>query len=157
MNGFEVIFTAVITSGVVTALTNWYLRTRELKELRRWELKREACLEALRIVDSRFSDYQWSDPEGNIARVDPQESVSTADVRSCFNKLVLACEKPDVPRAFEACLNLNLGANKAIKLDMNSVIPFRNAIRKELGFGKKLTTNVSWIMYLNRGISEKDT
>lgn len=157
MDILKIVITTVITSGIVTALINWYLKTKERNEERRWELKREACLEALRIIDSRFADYDWRDAEGNPTKVDPQEPVSTEEVRACFNKLILACNKPTVPEAFEKCLNLSLGTMPSGSLDMNSVVEFRDAIRNELGFGDKLTTKVSWIMYLNRGRSDKDT
>jgi len=157
MELFEIIVTAVVTSGFVTAIVNWYLKYRETHEERRWELKREACLEALQIIDSRFAEYGWRDSEGNILKVDRQTPVSTEDVRSCFNKLILACSKPNVPEEFEKCLNLKLGAVSAGKLDMNSVVTFRNAVRKELGFGCQLNTKVSWIMYLNREADDSDT
>jgi hypothetical protein len=32
---------------------------------------------------------------------------------------------------------------------MDSVVELRNAIRKELGFGKNISTKISWITYIN--------
>ena len=59
MDVFTTILTAIITSGLVTAVLNWYIKSKELGEQRRWEIKREACLEALEIIDARFADYEW--------------------------------------------------------------------------------------------------
>lgn len=149
MDIFGTIITAIVTSGIVTAAVNWYLRSRERDEQRRWELKRAACLDALRIIDCRFADYDWKDAEGQSLKIDSQEFVSTGEIRSCFNRLILACKDKEVPVIFEKCLNLNLGNGKAGSLNMNEVTNLRNAIRKELGFGKELTTTVSWIKYIN--------
>jgi hypothetical protein len=149
MDTLATIFTAVVTSGIVTTAITLYARVRERDELRRWELKREACLDALHIIDARFADYEWRDSDGSISKIDEQESISTADIRSCFNRLILACENSDVPRNFERCLNLDLGTNTPNSLTMSAVVDLRNSIRTELGFGKPLTTDVSWIKYIN--------
>ena len=148
MDIISAVLTAGVTSGIVTAVVNWFLKNREREEQRRWELKREACLDALRIIDCRFADFDWKDNDGNSLRIDKQEFVSTGEIRSCFNRLILACEGQDVPLSFEKCLNLEIGRNHSEKLTMNAVIDLRNAIRKELGFGKELVTNVSWIKYI---------
>jgi len=145
MDIWQTVFTASVTSGLVSAGVNWYLKIRERDEQRRWDLKREACLDALRIIDSRFADYDWKDKNGAPSKIDPQEFVTTADIRSCFNRLIVACGDPDVPKRFENCLNLDMGDGKACRFDMNTVVDLRNAIRAELGFGGKLITNVSWI------------
>ncbi|MEJ2611368.1 MAG: hypothetical protein P8179_15120 [Candidatus Thiodiazotropha sp.] len=143
------ILTASVTSGIVTALVSWFIKVRERDELRRWEIKREACLDALRIIDARFSDYDWKDSNGNPIKIDKGEKISTGEIRSCFNKLVLSCEESDVPECFEKCLNLNLSEDATAPLNMNDVVPLRNAIRKELGFGEELITKLSWINYIN--------
>jgi hypothetical protein len=68
MDIVNIILTAAVTSGLLTALINWYLKARERSEQRRWELKRNACLDALRIIDSRFADYEWKDSQGNLLK-----------------------------------------------------------------------------------------
>jgi hypothetical protein len=148
MDLIPTIITAVITSGAVTALLNWYIKTREREEQRRWEIKREACLEALEIIDARFADYQWQ-TDGADIKVDPQDHIETAKIRSCFNRLILACENQQVPLLYEKCLNLKVGNEEPKRFDMSTVVDLRNAIRKELGFGKDLHTKVSWITNIN--------
>ena len=161
MELISTILVAVFTSGVVSALVttvlNWYIKSKELGEQRRWEIKREACLEALEIIDARFADYGW-EVNGTRKEVDPQGFVSTAKIRSCFNRLVLACENSAVPQQFEECLHLRIGPNDPERLTMDTVVGLRNAIRKELGFGAGIETSITWIEYIKWRRSEnKDT
>jgi len=156
MNLLSTILTAVITSGLVTTVLSWYLKSRELGDQRRWEIKREACLEALEIIDARFADYDWIS-DGTHPKVDAQDFVSTAKIRSCFNRLVLACNDSRVPQLFEKCLNLQISNKEPQPLDIGTVVELRNAIRKELGFGKNLSTEVSWIQYINWKHSKRHT
>jgi hypothetical protein len=148
MDLLSTIITAGVTSGIVTALLNWFIKSKERGEQRRWEIKREACLEALEIIDARFADYSWQSGEKAID-VDSQGFIETEKIRSCFNRLILACENQQVPLLFEKCLNLQVGNAEPERLDMNAVVELRNAIRKELGFGKELFTKVSWITNIN--------
>ena len=142
------IIVAIITSGAVTALLNSLLKSKEINEQRRWEIKREACLEGLEIIDSRFADYDWK-ANGESIKVDKQNFIPTAKIRSCFNRLALACNDSNVPRLFEKCLNLNIDDKEAESLRINTIVSLRNAIRKELGFGEDITTKVSWITFIN--------
>jgi hypothetical protein len=107
MDTISTVLTAAITSGVVTAILNWYIKSKELGDQRRWEIKREACLEALEIIDARFADYDWN-AKGSPIKVDKQDFVTTAKIRSCFNRLVLACKDSSVPQTFENCLHLQV-------------------------------------------------
>jgi len=157
MDILSTILTAGITSGVVTAILNWYIKSKELGDQRRWEIKREACLEALEIIDARFADYDWN-AKGPPIKVDKQDFVATAKIRSCFNRLVLACKDSSVPQMFENCLHLRVGDKNLQPLEMSTVVSLRNAIRKELGFGKNLSTKVSWITFINwRNSKEKQS
>ncbi len=149
MDVITTILTAFITSGVVTALFNWFVASKERADQRRWEIKREACLEALEIIDARFADYDWLAANGKMDQVDRQDSVPIIKIRSCFNRLVLTCNNSEVPRMFEKCLHLAIEGKEPEPLLMRTVVDLRNAIRKELGFGKELKTNVSWIKFIN--------
>jgi hypothetical protein len=142
------ILVAIITSSAVTAILSSFLKSKEIGDQRRWEIKREACLEALEIIDARFADYDWK-INGESAKVDKQDFIPTAKIRSCFNRLALACNDSNVPQLFEKCLNLRVDDNDSEPLNINTVVSLRNAIRKELGFGKDLATKVSWIMFIN--------
>ena len=158
MDLISTILTAVITSsvvsGVIIAILNSYIKSKELGEQRRWDLKREACLEALEIIDARFADYEWSS-NGTPIKVDKQDFIPTAKIRSCFNRLVVACDDSSVPQSFERCLNLEMGNKDSQQFTMDTVVNLRNAIRKELGFGKELSTDLVWIRYINWKHSKK--
>ncbi len=156
MDLISTILTASITSGVVTALLNWIIKSRQLGEQRRWEIKREACLEALEIIDARFADYRWTS-DGIAMKIDEQDFIPTARIRSCFNRLLLACKDSTVPQQFEDCLNLRVGNNELRPITMGEVVKLRNAIRKEMGFGKDISTKVDWISNINWRRDKKET
>ena len=82
-------------------------------------------------------------------KIDKQDYIPTAKIRSCFNRLVLSCKDSSVPQEFERCLNLDMGKKDSAQFSMDSVVKLRNAIRKELGFGKELSTDLIWIKYIN--------
>ena len=140
---------AIVTSGLVSTGFNWYIRNRELGDQRKWEIKREACLEALKIVDARFSHIEWINKDGAQTEIDRQEKVDIANIRSCFNRLVLSCEDSKVPKAFTKCLNLHIDNKDPGVLYLNDIAELRNAIRKELGFGEDLETDMVWIFNIN--------
>lgn len=156
MEVLQVILTASITSGVITAFLTWIFRIKDRDELRRWEIKREACLDALRIIDCRFADYDWRDDQGNALKTDTQGFIPTEDIRSCFNRLVLACKTSEVPESFAECLDLNLGEAKQSPLNIKKVVDLRNKIRAELGFGKAHKIKLAWITYINWRKSDKE-
>ena len=91
------IVTAMVTSGIVTFVLSWIKESKAKKDQRRWEIKREACLEALDIIDTRFADYQWG---GDKRQIDKQDFIPTADIRSCFNRLSLLAKM----KKFLVCL-----------------------------------------------------
>jgi hypothetical protein len=142
------VITSSLVSGLITTILNWYIKSKELGDQRRWEIKREACLEALEIIDARFGDYPW-EVNGKPIKVDEQDYISTAKIRSCFNRLVLACTNSKVPELFEKCLYLQVDNTDPDPITMDTVAGLRNAIRKELGFGNDLSTKISWITYIN--------
>jgi|GEM_PF-1572593 hypothetical protein len=155
MDMISTIISAAITSGITSIILGWIIETNIRKEQRRWEIKHEACLEALEIIDSRFADYPW-ESDGKRTKVDKQNDFTTAEIRSCFNRLVLSCKDPDVPRLFEKCLHLEVSGKENPPLKMETIVEFRTAIRKELGLGKKeIRTAVSWITYITRFNDEK--
>ena len=110
------------------------IRTSELTEQRRGELKREACLEALDIVDYFFSIYDW--PSG--IEPDPQDKIAIGRVRSCCNRLALTCENGEVLELFKDSLRAGNDANPPKPLSADLIVDLRNAIRRELGFGSEI-------------------
>ncbi len=103
----------------------------------KWEIKRDACLKALDIVDALWANIEWkgTDEKGKevgAAVVEKQTPPSIEDVRNCYNSLVLSCDTDSVLREYKRCLNMSGG------LKGDAIVDLRNAIRKELGFGADL-------------------
>ncbi|CAD0220127.1 MULTISPECIES: hypothetical protein [Planktothrix] len=106
-------------------------------------LKREACLEALDIVDEYFA-YQLL-PESVIGSSNDGFKFASR-VRSCYSKLIVACENIQVANQFRQCL----GTNSTWRGD--DIIDFWNAIRQELGFvgdAEHSDRSNPWIAHIN--------
>ena len=90
----------------------------------RYKLKHDACLEALDIVDQAMASAT------NVQvgkKLNPFELGEIA--RSCHNKLVVACDDPEVVRIFRLAVGIDGSPRGDIVVDL------RNAVRRELGFG----------------------
>ncbi len=112
----------------------------------RWELKRNASLDALTLVDKVMTHLSHFAAEGET-RV-PPEPFATSDARSIMNRLILACDDPSVVHLFLTCIGLDASGGGAAGIDPGNVQDLRNAIRRELGFGQDLNLNpsLSWII-----------
>jgi hypothetical protein len=126
----------------------------ELQRLNRerWDLKREACLAALGVVDKVFTNVPWEDRtkpgmELGIERL----RVDVSETRDTMNRLILVCDDPTVVHLFLKCIGLKDSGEPADSIDASDVQHLRNAIRRELGFGTdlKLNTDISWIMCIH--------
>ena len=91
----------------------------------KWKHKRDACFNALNIADGLLSNYKYPNvKEGDIK----PGKVSTEEVRKCFNDLACSCNDTNV-----------IFILKKIMYDSVSpdiIVDLRNAVRKELEFGK---------------------
>ena len=97
----------------------------EENNLSKWKLKREACLAALSIIDGSFSNTAWD------TVIPDKQNFSTEKARECYNKLAVTCESEKVLEAYKKCLGL------ANNVTPDSIVDLRNAIRKELDYGKE--------------------
>jgi hypothetical protein len=136
----------ILTSSATSALVAWFIRHRELIKQEQWRLKRDACLEALEIVDAVYSHAVWSD-----GRAPVRQAVDTAKARACFNKLVLSCSGMSVVKAFESALSLSTSGSPSPAMTPEKLVVLRNAIRRELGFGNDLEFkgSLAWIARLS--------
>jgi hypothetical protein len=103
----------------------------------KWEIKRNACLKALDIVDGHLANAQWSGTDANSNNlsslaVEKQPRPGIKEIRNCYNCLALCCESETVLHEFKKCLGI-CGDVKA-----ESLVDLRNAIRKELDFGAEV-------------------
>ena len=115
------------------------IQRNQLIEQAKRDLKYQACLEALGVIDGVFS-HSLDDP-----RIIPQAS-DTARARECHNKLILSCDDVGIVRTFsEIMFGPKPGTQKTPPTDLLN--QFRNLVRKELGFGQEvsLDRDRAWI------------
>ncbi|MGW8257587.1 MAG: hypothetical protein ACWGMZ_08890 [Thermoguttaceae bacterium] len=118
------------------------IRNQDAISTAKRQMKYEACLEALAIVDAFFSQIGWTDltPVKQIA--------DTARAREAHNKLILSCDDSEIVKLYmEILCGPTSGEDIAPTDKLNN---FRNAIRKELGFGNdiELDRKQAWIALL---------
>ncbi len=117
-----------------------------------YELKVEACLEALSVVDAHFSNIEWDTPEGKL-KPEPQ-MLGIEEARRCYNKLSLTCEDPTVVECYANTLGLRAAGDPVKEIRPDAIVDLRNAMRLELGFGKKLafSREKAWIAQLGKPV-----
>lgn len=106
---------------LVSLVDHFFIKSRE-RDIRRWEIKRLACLEALDVIDSMFANKY---PGASY-----QELASIQKIREVHNRLILSYENLETVEAFEKCLGLE-GA-----YEPKDIATLRNLLRKEFGFKK---------------------
>jgi hypothetical protein len=110
------------------------VRAQESVVNTKWEIKRDACLKALDIVDAFWANIEWTgkDAKGkeiDASAIEKQDAPAIEYIRSCYNSLALSCDGDSVLREYKRCLQIT-GDFKG-----DAIVDLRNAIRKELGFG----------------------
>ena len=103
------------------------LQQRDRYEAKRYELKYQACLKALAIVDAQISHVVKSDNQGNSTEVDKQYATAE-EIRSCHNELILSLDNSAVVSTFIAILT---GSSTNAIADLDKL---RGLVRAELGF-----------------------
>ena len=126
-----------------TALA-WYINERQKRNLHKWELKKKACLDALEIVDAYYSHQNWTTSEGAL-EAEKQEPPLIKDVRNTYNNLSLCCDQVEVLSLYKKCLGVYGNTQP------DDMVDLRNAIRKELGYGKEIDRDrdKAWIARVN--------
>ena len=122
-------------------------RTREAAS----KIKREACLEALAVVDAFLSNQSWTTQDGKPLPVHVQP-IDIAKARDCYNRLALTCQNQAVIDKYIGALGLHAPGTPVKKISGDAIVDLRNAMRAELGFGKdlKLDRSLAWIGTLHQ-------
>ena len=126
----------------------WLMNERWKRGEIRREIKRRACLDALRIVDCFYSNLTWN----GINSTERQPPPDIQRAREVYNELCVTCDGYEVLEAYKACLGFRGKPN------IGSVVDLRNAIRKEIGFGNPVDHDreYAWIARLNNPNDEKN-
>lgn len=104
-----------------------------------FEIKRDACLEALGVIDAAFSQREWKLKDGTPLKTLKQR-LDISKARACHNKLALTCENPKVIDLYMTCLGFKTSDKPPVP-PTDSMIALRNTMREELGFGASLDLN----------------
>ncbi len=159
---FLLFLASFLGGGVGAAVINFFLRdwlAQRLKavieeEFRTREaaskIKREACLEALTVVDAHFANLSWEQDDKPLpVHVQP---IDIAKARDCYNRLALTCQNQAVIEKYLDALGLHAPDKPAKKISGDVIVDLRNAMRAELGFGSELELDrsLAWIATLHQ-------
>lgn len=92
----------------------------------RLEVKKEAFLAALNILDAQASHYFKK--QGAI-----EQNEQIKDIRATFSKLLICTDDPAIPKKFAEFFFRNRNVKESGDVHINIFNEFRNLVRKELG------------------------
>jgi len=104
---------------------------------RKYQLKHEACLDALSLIDAHLSHALQAAKDGDIIK----QYATTEHARTVHNKLILSCEDNSILNKYEEIMFGGASAGKQQTPPTDLLNEFRNLIRKELGYGRDLELN----------------
>lgn len=102
-----------------------------------YDLKREACLEALDVVDAARSQMDWRDSNDKPIPVQKQP-VSIVAARRSYNRLALTCTNPRIIELYARLLGLRTPEESGGQDSGDSIVDLRNEMRRELSLGSEL-------------------
>jgi hypothetical protein len=116
------------------------LEQRDRVASRKYELKYNACLNMLGILDAVLSHKMNKDDNGNPIEPDRQYA-TIEEFRKCHNDILITIDDPEIPPLF---LDIVVGNSKNFMKDLDKI---RGLVRKELEFGEGYQTNekYTWI------------
>jgi hypothetical protein len=116
------------------------LEQRDRVASRKYELKYNACLNMLGILDAVLSHKMNKDNNGNPIEPDRQYA-TIEEFRKCHNDILITIDDPEIPPLF---LDIVIGDSKNFMKDLDKI---RGLVRKELEFGEGYQTNekYTWI------------
>lgn len=108
-------------------------KNKEIDSIK-YNLRYDACLESLSLIDAHLSHSLIPPEEGDIVK----QYAYTKEARECHSKLILSCENTEIVIKFiEIILGLKY-STETPQPPTDLLNEYRNLIRKELGFGAKL-------------------
>ena len=116
------------------------LEQRDRISIKKYELKYNACLNMLGILDAHISHVMTKDNQGNQIQVDSQHT-TPAKARKCHNELLLTIDNQTILEIF---LKMMVGKSENLIVDLDRI---RKLVREELGFGSdyRLDEENTWL------------
>ncbi len=126
----------------------------------RWEIKRNACIEAMDIIDLHYVNLMNEKTKGftpedmGIEIKQGPQKIDLNKARHVYNELVVVCDSQELPALFIKILR-HSDKNSQANIDGTAIKKFRELCRNELGFEKiKLNVVDTWLVDI-WGSSEK--
>ena len=150
--GIGALIASVVLRDWIAVKIKSVIEKKQLVQQAAFELKRSACLDALAVVDASFSQREWKHQSEKALEVTKQ-TLNVESARAAFNHLALTCSDPSVIDLYVKALGLRSPDMSVQKTSGDTIVDLRNAMRKELGFGKKLELDrqLAWIATLDGG------
>jgi hypothetical protein len=119
------------------------IQKQQLVEKQKRDLKYNALLNSLTLIDAHYSQLLAPGPGQKIKR----QHATTEEARRCHNDLILTSENIELIEMFSLIM---FGNNDKVKEPPTTLLnKFRNMIRKDLGFGNEIPLNeeTAWFGY----------
>ena len=113
---------------------------QEIEKQKR-ELKYNAILKSLELIDARLSNFIIDD---KIIK----QYATTKETRECHSRLILTCDSSEIIESFEIIMMTPLPTDETgTEVVMKELGNYRDLVREELGFGEPIKTNqnLNWI------------
>jgi len=125
------------------------LKNQEYLQQEKWKIKRDACLEALEITDTVFSNaFSGEKTLKSGEKVELKSyPIDVPRARACYNKLATTCKDSKVIDIWKKTLGLKG------EFDAGMIVDLRNVIREELELGTQIDLkdrDDSWIAILEK-------
>ena len=114
----------------VEAIKHQLNETNRIKS-KKYELKYQACMDALCILDAQLSHVMLSNNDEKIPERDIQP-LEIKTMRECHNRLILSIDDQKIIQLF---MSIMLGKSENNMKDLDKI---RKLIRKELDFGSEI-------------------
>lgn len=114
------------------AIIAWFVNEQRKHYWERWKTKKDACEKALDMADAVLSTYEYPNVSSGMILKD-EDGVDTIKARKIVNALACSCDTEEVLITFKKVL---FGS-----VSPDIIVDLRNAVRKELKFGRKNIDN----------------
>ncbi|MFM2294430.1 MAG: hypothetical protein RLZZ350_843 [Verrucomicrobiota bacterium] len=147
----------VIITSILTSYFTAKIALGNERNQKRWEIKRQAGLRALSVVDQYNANCaalgQFSGMGSRTVSYD-FKPMNLEELRSVYNELAVACESAEAPKIYMEILSSGRSEGRQ-SVAADRILDLQNAIRIELGFGQPLQLNRhrAWVADMFPGIA----
>lgn len=143
---FIVAIVSILSSLFVSIYSVKYFNNRGVI----YEVKKNAILRSLRLLDDYMSSAEWSDKTIKpIMKMDLTTEYLTIEARECYNELIVTCKNSEIIKCFNKIVFSNMFSSDYLQ-------EFREKCREELGLKEiDLKEQTTFINYVGLNINKK--